>query len=293
MPGSTHNLVIATRLLAQKTEDSSHLGTAQCPLPDTVERQPLLVEFDSRRQDFTDRLVQGCADRPANFQLRHLGILILLPIVVLTAAIIAGGRGRRLGGLNKSDLVIGGRRIIDRQLDVLGHVAEHILVVSNDHHRFRCSGLQVCDDLVCDAGPLSGVHTALVRSPTVRTMVIACDLPFLTARFLRHLAARKTDADAVIPRNFIGRQPLCAVYSRTCLEPIRRMIALGDFRVSGLGDAVCVTELEPKEVASYDPDGMLLFNVNTPCDYTRAIDRLTPKQSLASLERRNESPRHP
>ena len=114
-----------------------------------------------------------------------------------TAAIIAGGRAQRLGGLDKSNLVIGGRRIIDRQLSVLGHVAEHILIVSNDHYAFRASGLQVCADLIQGAGPLSGLYTALVRSPTAQTIVVACDLPFLTVSFLRHLAARARGADAV------------------------------------------------------------------------------------------------
>ena len=202
---------------------------------------------------------------------------------MLTAAIIAGGQGRRLGGLDKSALVVGGRRIIDRQLAVLGRVAEHVLIVSNDHHRFRCSGLHVCRDLICDAGPLSGLHTALVRSPTIRTMVIACDLPFLTVAFLRHLAAMRTEAAAIIPRSFVGLQPLCAIYDRTCLKPIRNMIDRGDFRVSGLSDSVDTTELTPQEIAQYDPDGTLFFNVNTPYDYTRAISRLTSGSSMTSI----------
>ena len=111
---------------------------------------------------------------------------------MLTAAIIAGGQGRRLGGLDKSALVVGGRRIIDRQLAVLGRVAEHVLIVSNDHHRFRCSGLHVCRDLICNAGPLSGLHTALVRSPTIRTMVIACDLAPLSGHEIRSRCSYST-----------------------------------------------------------------------------------------------------
>ena len=116
-----------------------------------------------------------------------------------TAAIIAGGRAQRLGGLDKSDLVVGGRRIIDRQVSVLGHVAEHILIVSNDHYRFRSAGLRVCADLVPGAGPLGGLYTALVRSPTVRTIVVACDLPFLTVAFPtspRNSGARRGRADS-------------------------------------------------------------------------------------------------
>ena len=205
----------------------------------------------------------------------------MLSLVVLTAAIIAGGQGRRLGGLDKSELVVGGRRIIDRQLNVLGQVAEHILVVSNDHHRFRCSGLQVCNDITSDAGPLSGLHTALIRSPTARTIVIACDLPFLTVPFMRHLATRKTDADAIIPRNSSGPQPLCAVYNRACLGPIQQMLKHGTLRVSALLDTLYMTELGPQEIASYDPDGKLFLNINTPYDYNRALGHLNVTQSIS------------
>ena len=189
---------------------------------------------------------------------------------MLTAAIIAGGRAQRLGGLDKSDLVIGGRRIIDRQVSVLGHVAEHILIVSSDHHRFRSAGLRVCEDLILGTGPLGGLYTALVRSPTERTMVVACDLPFLTVAFLRHIATRARGADAAIPRSAAGPQPLCAVYDRTCVEPIRARLECGELRVSGLSDAIRVNEIGPPEIAPFDPNGALLFNVNTPDDYTRA-----------------------
>ncbi len=190
---------------------------------------------------------------------------------VHTAAIIAGGRGRRLGGRDKSDLVIGGRRIIERQLAVLGRVAPHVLVVSDDHHRFRTSGLQVCDDLLPGAGPLGGLHTALTRSPSRRTLVVAGDLPFLSAAFLRHLTVRAPRAEAVVPRHASGLQPLCAVYDRSCLDAIEARITRGQLRLVELAGALRTTELGPDEVAAFDPDGMLLFNVNTPADYARAV----------------------
>lgn len=188
-----------------------------------------------------------------------------------TAAIVAGGRGRRLGGRDKSDLVIGGRRIIERQLAVLGRVAPHVLVVSDDHHRFRTSGLQVCDDLLPGIGPLGGLHTALTRSPSRRTLVVAGDLPFLSAAFLRHLTARAPCSEAVVPRNAGGLQPLCAVYDRSCLDAIQARINRGQPRLTELAGALRMTEVGPDEVAAFDPDGILLLNVNTPADYARAV----------------------
>ena len=207
--------------------------------------------------------------------------LLRLAATLRTAAIIAGGRARRLGGLAKSDLVVGGRRIIDRQLSVLGHVAEHILIVSDDHHSFRASGLRVCADLTPGQGPLGGLYTALVRSPTTQTLVVACDLPFLTVSFLRYLVAQAGGADAVIPRTAAGTQPLCAVYDRSCVEPIRTRLERRELRVSALRDAVRAIEIEPSEVAPFDPDGTLFFNVNTPDDCIDANALVTrPGQPL-------------
>ena len=190
---------------------------------------------------------------------------------VHAAAIIAGGRGRRLGGLDKSRLIIGGRRIIERQLAVLGQVTPRVLLVTDDHQRFRTFGLQACDDLLPGAGPLGGLHTALTRSPGRRTLVVAGDLPFLSGAFLRHLAARAPHADAVVPRNAVGLQPLCAVYDRDCAETVRARIDSGRHRLVDLADWLRVTEVGPDEVAAFDPDGMLLFNVNTPADHARAV----------------------
>ena len=190
---------------------------------------------------------------------------------VCAAAIIAGGRGRRLGGLDKGELVIGGRRIIERQLGVLGQVAAHVFVVTDDHHRFRTSGLRVCGDRLPGAGPLGGLHTALTRSPGRRTLVVAGDLPFLSAAFLRHLAARAPHADAVVPRSAAGLQPLCAVYDHGCAEVIRGRIESGRHRLVDLAGSLRVAEVGPEAVAAFDPDGMLLFNVNTRADLERAV----------------------
>jgi len=271
-PGALHHGVVRSALLAEKTDDRVDAGTTHLAFPDATRRQPAFIELEPCGYQLIDRLVQAGGQHSPDFRLRHEGDLLSLAASVWTAAIIAGGLAQRLDGLDKSQLVIDGRRIVDRQLSVLGHVAEHILIVSNDHHRFRSSGLRVCADLIPGAGPLSGLYTALVMSPSARTLVVACDLPFLTASFLRHLAARMGRADAAIPRTEEGLQPLCAVYDRTCAEPIRDRLERGQLRVAGLVDALRVTDIGPAEVALFDPDGTLFFNVNTPNDYKRAID---------------------
>ena len=204
-----------------------------------------------------------------------------------TAAIIAGGQAKRLGRLDKWALNVGGQRIIDRQLAVLGGVAEHILVVSSDPHRFRSLGLRACADLIPGAGPLGGLYTALVRSPTKHTLVVACDLPFLAAAFLRYLAAQVGHADAAVPRTADGPQPLCAVYTQNCVGAVRAQIERGQHRMSALEEVIRVTHVGPAEIAAFDRDGKLFLNENTSEDHRHAIELTAREPNHTKSERRH------
>ena len=180
----------------------------------------------------------------------------------LAAAILAGGRARRMHGVNKGTLVVGRTAIIDRQLETLGEVAADIFVVGRSDVSWTSRGLRVIPDEIPNAGPLGGIYTAIVRSPCERTLVVACDMPFLSSALLRQLAAVK-DADVVIPRHARGYEPLCAIYSRACAEDIRDRLARGLNEASRLPDGLRVTEI--------DVDNEQFFvNVNTPHDYERA-----------------------
>ena len=172
-----------------------------------------------------------------------------------------------MGGERKSLLTVGGLPIIERQLAVLRQVAEPVFQVASPH-RAPEIGLAAVIDEFPERGALGGIYTAIVRSPHDRTLVVACDMPFLDERFLAYMAA--LDADLVIPRSHRGYEPLCAIYSRTCAAPIRERIDRGELEASRLPEGVKVVEVSAETLAAYDPDGLLLVNVNTPHDYERA-----------------------
>jgi len=197
----------------------------------------------------------------------------------LSAAILIGGRASRMGGVRKGTLTIGGRTIVERQLEVLRGVADTIFAVASSSTE-PDAALPVVRDRFPDHGALGGIYTAIVSSPSDRTLIVACDLPFLDASLLTHMAG--IDADLVIPRTARGYEPLCAVYGRACAEPIRRRLEHGALEASVLPEGVKVAEIAPEALAAYDADGLLFVNVNTPHDYERA--RLLLEQQ--SLERR-------
>ena len=158
--------------------------------------------------------------------------------------------------------MIGDTPIVDRQLQTLREVAGDIFVVGRDDEVWTSRGLRVVPDEIPEAGPLGGIYTAIMQSPAERTLVVACDMPFLSAALLRRLAA-VDDADVVIPRHAGGYEPLCAIYSRACAGDIRDRLSRGMYEASRLPAGVRVTEFDVGNDAMF-------VNVNTPHDYERA-----------------------
>jgi molybdopterin-guanine dinucleotide biosynthesis protein A len=194
----------------------------------------------------------------------------------ISAAILAGGHARRFGGADKASLVVGGARIIERQLAALASVTDDIRIVSNDPDRYAVLGVRVIQDQIRDAGPLGGLHAALVDAAHHGVIVLACDLPFVTPALLETLAIEfggGDEIDAVVPRSTRGLEPLCAVYSTRLAEVARRLIDAGKLDVRGLLQDVRVSELRPERLAPFD-DASVFLNVNTPHDYERARAKL-------------------
>jgi molybdopterin-guanine dinucleotide biosynthesis protein A len=193
-----------------------------------------------------------------------------------------------MSGRRKALLELGGRTILDRQLAVLRQVADPVFIVSLEDSPYAASGLAVVADEIPGCGALGGIYTAIVRSPRARTIVVACDLPFLSLPLLRHMAGI-TAADIVIPRSRRGLEPLCAIYSRTCAGALRERLARGELEATRLPDGVTVEEIAAGTLDAYDPDGLLFVNVNTPHDYERARTCLEPS-STARQDRIMDDP---
>jgi molybdenum cofactor guanylyltransferase len=154
---------------------------------------------------------------------------------------------------------------------VLRAITPHILIVGGDPSHGQAAGVPVVADRIAGAGALGGLYTALVEAPTDQVVVIACDMPFLTAPFLSRLAELGANAEAVVPRDVNGPHPLCASYTRRVAERLRTRIEAGALRIiDALGD-LQVRDLGPDELVPFNQDGRLLLNVNTPDDYERAL----------------------
>lgn len=187
-----------------------------------------------------------------------------------SAAILAGGRARRLDGRSKGALAVGDRSILARQLALLRSVGvSHVSVVGHTRQPLP-GGIHPVSDALENAGALGGLYTALIAAPVEQVLVIACDMPFLNATFLERLYERGTDVDAVAPRTARGWHPLAALYHRRIALQVKRRIDRGALRVIDALEELTMHEIGPSEIAELDAEGVLLWNVNTPDDYERA-----------------------
>jgi molybdopterin-guanine dinucleotide biosynthesis protein A len=194
---------------------------------------------------------------------------VIVPDVA--AAIVAGGRARRFGGRDKSRLLVDGRAIIVRQVEVLQRIAGTVMVVAGDGDRFADLGLPVHADLVPGAGALGGVYTALACARADRVLVVAGDMPFLDEGVLRRLVDLASEADGAWVRTTRGVEPLLACYRGRVAPAMRERIDTGRLRAGDVGDGLTMRCLEEAELARFGPIDRLLLNVNTPDDYERAL----------------------
>jgi molybdopterin-guanine dinucleotide biosynthesis protein A len=187
-----------------------------------------------------------------------------------SAAILAGGRGRRLGGCIKPLLELGGQSILARQRAMLASLGVVPRLVAPDPTPFAGLGLEVVAD-DGRAGPLGALCLALERATTDVVVVLAGDMPFVTAAFVQALLAALAGHDAAVPQTASdGWHPLAAAYRRSAAARLRAGLDAGERRVVAAVTALAPAALDDDVLAALDPDGTLLCNVNTPDDYARA-----------------------
>jgi molybdopterin-guanine dinucleotide biosynthesis protein A len=133
----------------------------------------------------------------------------------ITAAILAGGEGRRVGGGDKGLLRLGGTPLIEHVVERLLAQAGAILICANrnadEYARF---GQVLADVGQGFHGPLAGIANALDHSSTPWVLTVPVDAPNpaqdLAERL--HAAATATDAAAAVAHDGVRRQPLFALY---------------------------------------------------------------------------------
>lgn len=193
----------------------------------------------------------------------------------VTAAILAGGTAKRMGGIIKPAVVVGGQTILSRMLSVLNDVFTEIIIVSNSPEQFYSQyNLPVVPDIIKGKGPLGGIHSALLNSVGQAVFVFAGDMPLIDKSLILSQIVRykKLDSDIVVPRSGEFIEPLHAIYSKNVSGTLEK------FLLEGNGNAVR-DFLNIAGAAFFEPGGQTGFkkaflNINSPADIVIAEEIL-------------------
>jgi molybdenum cofactor guanylyltransferase len=149
----------------------------------------------------------------------------------ITAAILAGGVGRRVGGRDKGLLALNGRPIISYVIDSLKDQAARIIVCANRNgDRYREFGDVIVDEVAGFHGPLAGISTALFACETPWLLTLPVDCPAPPKALAQRLFIVATEVERKIAVAFDGtrRQPLFALYRRDLADSARRALDSND-----------------------------------------------------------------
>jgi molybdopterin-guanine dinucleotide biosynthesis protein A len=189
----------------------------------------------------------------------------------LTVTILAGGRGMRLGGVDKAAVDLNGRPILEHQLAVLAPLAREILVVANDERLAADPRLTVVLDPDPHAGVLPALLAALEAATSDLMLLVACDMPFVSRTLVEHLVDLAADYDAVIPKVDGYEQVMHAVYRvEPCRAAVKDALDRGRRRMIAFLDDVRTLTVDESDLRPYDPALRSFFNVNTPEDLALA-----------------------
>ncbi len=87
------------------------------------------------------------------------------------------------------------------------------------------AGARRVADIVPGCGPLGGLHAALTSARGEAVFLLACDMPYVTAPLAAYLCSLAAEAAIVVPQTERGYHPLCAVYTRACLDTVAARLA--------------------------------------------------------------------
>ncbi|MDW5549925.1 molybdenum cofactor guanylyltransferase [Methanosarcina sp.] len=200
-----------------------------------------------------------------------------------SAIVLAGGRGRRMGSVEKALLEFEGKTILERLLESLFRVVDEVIISFRDKsqeenfrpviEKFPAREIRFCFDTLEDAGPLEGIRAGLLESRGEYSFVCAGDMPFVDSRVVDLLFEKASGYDAALPKWEDGKfEPLHAVYSKKMIPEIEKAFEKGKRSVlTPVFEMKDVFFVEVSEIRGIEPELRSFANINTTEDIENII----------------------
>ncbi|HEY6952479.1 MAG TPA: molybdenum cofactor guanylyltransferase [Bacteroidota bacterium] len=196
------------------------------------------------------------------------------PRTDVLGAILAGGKSTRMR-TDKSLLFVNGAPLIAHVARAMTSVFQNVVIVADDPGKYGFLKLKVIPDSYKGAGPLAGIHAALLYAETRSVFIASCDTPLLSPSLIEYVLDYSGTASTTIPIHQELLQPLCGVYETKLAPLIKNELDAGNFAVLDFLKRIepTVVPISPS-LTWYSPH--MFLNVNRPEDVHRFIE-ITPR----------------
>jgi len=189
----------------------------------------------------------------------------------VTGVVLAGGQGRRMGGVDKGLVELDGRPLVAWVLERLAPQVDTLLVNANQNAaRYATFGHPVIGDAVGGfAGPLAGLHAALAAARTEWIVTVPCDSPFLPCDLVARLAAGAASAKATlaVARTFDQPHPVFALVRADVAPHLSGFLEGGGRKIDAWYATLAVVEVP------FDDEADAFRNINTAAELAAAHAR--------------------
>ncbi len=193
-------------------------------------------------------------------------------------------------GRDKAFINIAGVPLWRKQLDTLERTGPaKIFIAGPSHAEWIAAGYDIVSDVRDAAGPLAGIVSAMRRTTTALLLVLAVDLPQMTAEYLRRLVGASSERAGIVPTRKNRFEPLAATYPIEALAIAERHLLVGNYSVQEFAAECIREELLLKRPIS-PTESQLFLNANTPADLALAQCETRPVMRYAVAREAVEQP---
>jgi len=183
----------------------------------------------------------------------------------VTGLILAGGKGSRMGGVDKGLQAFRGKRLVDHVYERFAPQVGGVIINANQNHEeYKTFGVRVVSDALKEkaggyAGPLAGLHAGLSVSKRPFLASVPCDSPFLPADLIERLYQRIDESGAELAVAKTGDQPhpVFSLMRRGVLDHLADFLKGGGRKIDAWYATLNVVEV------GFDDEAEAFSNFNT------------------------------
>jgi molybdopterin-guanine dinucleotide biosynthesis protein A len=177
----------------------------------------------------------------------------------VSGVVLAGGQGRRMGGVDKGLQPLRGKPMVDWVVARFKPQVEEIIINANQNlERYRAFGYRVvADEIGGFAGPLAGLHAGLSAASHPLVATVPCDSPFLPADLVARLKNALGDKDLAVAKTLAQPHPVFVLLRTGLKRNLEAFLEQGGRKIDAWYGSLRTVEV------SFDDEADAFRNINT------------------------------